>query len=81
MAGSMTGWVAAVAAAMNAETGESTGTRTRLRRRVEQLLVQQHGAGVVPMPSPATFYRLLAAMDAGRHTFGEATTRSPPTRP
>ncbi|MEV0809859.1 hypothetical protein [Micromonospora sp. NPDC050200] len=67
--------VAAVAAVMDAETGESTGTRSRLRRRVEQLLAERHGVGVVPMPSPATFYRLLAGMDAGRHTFGEATTR------
>ena len=67
--------VAAVAAVMDAQVGESTGTRTRLRRRVEQALAAEHGDGVVPMPSRATFYRLLAAMDAGRHTFGQATTR------
>lgn len=67
--------VAAVKIAMNAETGQSTGTRSRLRRRVEQLLAAEHGVGAVQMPSTATFYRLLAAMDAGRHTFGEATTR------
>jgi hypothetical protein len=40
--------VAAVAAVMDAETGESTGTRSRLRRRVEQLLAEQHGVRVVP---------------------------------
>ncbi|SCG17573.1 Mu transposase, C-terminal [Micromonospora echinofusca] len=67
--------VAAVEAVMVTETGESTGTRSRLRHRVEQLLAVEHGPGVVPMPSTATFYRLAAVMDAGRHTFGEATTR------
>ncbi len=53
----------------------STGTRTRVRRRVEALLAEQHGPGTVPMPSAATFYRLLRALDAGQHTFGAATTR------
>jgi len=67
--------VAAVAAAMAAQVNQSTGTRTRLRRQVEKTLEAEHGAGVVPMPSHATFHRLLTAMDTGRHTFGEATTR------
>ena len=67
--------VAAVATAMQGETQRSTGTRGRLRRRVEQLLTAEHGAGVVPVPPSTKFYRLVAAMDAGRHTFGEATTR------
>ncbi|WP_430783356.1 Mu transposase C-terminal domain-containing protein [Actinoplanes sp. G11-F43] len=67
--------VTAVATAMAEQVNQSTGTRTRLRRRVEKLLEDEHGAGVVPMPSHATFHRLLTAMDTGRHTFGEATTR------
>jgi len=29
----------------------------------------------VPVPSRATFYRLLAVLSAGRHTFGSAVTR------
>lgn len=58
--------VAAVATAMQGETQRSTGTRGRLRRRVEQLLAAEHGAGVVPVPPSTTFYRLVAAMDAGR---------------
>jgi hypothetical protein len=29
----------------------------------------------VPIPSPATFYRLVDALAVGRHTFGSATTR------
>lgn len=65
--------VAAVVTAMQGETQRSTGTRGRLRRRVEQPLAAEHGAGVVPVPPSTTFYRLVAAMDAGRHTFGEAT--------
>lgn len=60
--------VRAVAAAMDAETSQSTGTRSRLYRRVVQLLAAEHGEGVVAMPSRATFYRLVAAMDASRHT-------------
>ena len=67
--------VAAVAAAVQQETPRSTGTRSRLRRQVEQQLCTEHGPGVVPSPSRATFYRLLTAMDTGGHTFGEATTR------
>jgi transposase InsO family protein len=67
--------VNAVAAAMQAETAESTGTRSRLRRRVEQQLAAEYGDQDVRMPSRATFYRLCAAMDTGRHTFGQATTR------
>jgi len=67
--------VRAVAAAIDAETTQSTGTRSRLHRRFVQMLAAEHGDGVVAMPSRATFYRLVAAMDAGRHTFGEATTR------
>lgn len=29
----------------------------------------------MPLPSTATFDRLVAAMNAGRHSFGETTTR------
>jgi hypothetical protein len=34
-------------------------TLDRLRRRVEAILAERHGAGVVPLPSRATFYRLV----------------------
>lgn len=67
--------VDAVRVAMAEEVDQSTGTRTRLRRRVVGLLAEQYGPDAVAMPSKATFYRLLAALDAGRHTFGAATTR------
>jgi transposase InsO family protein len=67
--------VAAVAEVLAAQVGESTGTRGRLRRRVEALLVERHGPGVVPMPSKSAFYRLVEAVSEGTHAFGEATSR------
>ncbi|OJF15420.1 Mu transposase C-terminal domain-containing protein [Couchioplanes caeruleus] len=71
-----------LAAAMQAETLESTGTRSRLRRRVERQIAVEYGDHEVRMPSRATFYRLCAAMDTGRHTFGQATTpRTQANRP
>jgi hypothetical protein len=53
----------------------STGTRSRVLRRVERLLTERHGEDVVPIPSRATCYRLVGALAQGRHTFGQATTR------
>ncbi|NEA33739.1 DDE-type integrase/transposase/recombinase [Streptomyces sp. SID13031] len=67
--------VNAIRVALREQTAISSGTRSRLRRRVEALLVQEHGAGVVPLPSQATFYRLVAVLDDGGHAFGSAATR------
>lgn len=67
--------VAAARQAMAEETSASTGTRGRLRWRVEHLLAAEHGPGCVAMPPKTTFYRLLAALEGGQHTFGAATTR------
>jgi hypothetical protein len=53
----------------------STGTRSRLLQRVERLVTERHGEGVVPMPSRATFYRLINSLSEGRHSFGAATSR------
>src|SRR5215470_13265755 len=55
------------------QTDRSTGTVTRLRRQVEQLLAGE--ADPPAMPSRATFYRLVARLSAGKHTFGSARTR------
>jgi putative transposase len=58
------------------ETGRSTGTVSRLRRRVEQILAGEHGIDPASvMPARATFYRLAAQAAAGKHTFGSARTR------
>jgi Mu transposase, C-terminal len=67
--------VAAAAAVIDAQAGTSTGTRGRVIRQVIDRLEAEHGPGVVPVPSRATFYRLLAVLSAGRHTFGSAVTR------
>ncbi|MEU6228741.1 transposase [Streptomyces sp. NPDC047042] len=57
------------------QTSRSTVSAQVLRRRMERLLEAEHGPGVVPLPSRATFYRLLNAVSSGRHTLGSARTR------
>ncbi|MFJ8793179.1 Mu transposase C-terminal domain-containing protein [Streptomyces sp. NPDC102462] len=57
------------------QTDRSTVSAQVLRRRMERLLEAEHGPGVVPLPSRATFYRLLSAVSSGRHTLGSARTR------
>jgi hypothetical protein len=66
----------AIGQAVAEETNRSTGTVARLQRRVEQILVSQHGIDPSSvMPARATFYRLAGRISAGRHTFGSARTR------
>lgn len=69
----------AIGQAIAEQTNVSTGTVSRLRRRVEQLLAGQYGlppAEVAEvMPARATFYRLVERASAGKHTFGSARTR------
>lgn len=67
--------VAATVAVIDAQTPTSTGTKSRALRQIKQLLADEHGPGVVPVPSTATFYRLLDALSLGRHTFASAVTR------
>jgi putative transposase len=67
--------VAAVREALDAETGNSTGTRARLMRRVVKAVQDAYGPGVVPVPGKTVFYELVDALSAGRHTFGSAATR------
>ncbi|MET9080555.1 Mu transposase C-terminal domain-containing protein [Streptomyces sp. NPDC004237] len=67
--------VQATVAAIEAQTGTSTGTKARMLRQVERSLTEEYGEAVVAMPSRATFYRLVDALSAGRHTFGSAVTR------
>ena len=66
----------AIEKAVSEETDRSTGTVTRLRRRVGQILATEHGMDPAHlMPPRTTFYRLVAQISAGRHTFGSAPTR------
>jgi hypothetical protein len=58
-----------------AQTGTSTGTRSRVVDRIRDLLDELHGPGAVELPSRTTLYRLLDTLSKGRHTFGTATTR------
>lgn len=62
--------VAAVQAVVDAETDVSTGTRSRLIRRVVKHLEDEHGVGVVPLPGKTSFYKVIDAVATGRHTFG-----------
>jgi transposase InsO family protein len=67
--------VTAVRELVDAETDTSTGTRSRLIRRVVKRLEAEHGIGVVPLPGKTTFYKVIDAVATGRHTFGSAVTR------
>jgi hypothetical protein len=67
--------VTAVGELVDAETDASTGTRSRLIRRVVKKLEAEHGVGVVPLPGKTTFYKVIDAVATGRHTFGSAVTR------
>jgi putative transposase len=67
--------VDAVRQAVGEETSKSTGTRGRLRRRVEQILAETHGLDASVMPARTTFYRLVERVSHGKHTFGSARTR------
>ena len=65
--------VEATRRAISEQTDRSTSTVGRLRRRVGQLLAEYPDPP--PMPPERTFYRLVARLSAGRHTFGSARTR------
>lgn len=67
--------VEATRAVLEAETDQSTGTRSRLIRRVGKYIDDVHGPGVVSMPGRSTFYKLIDGLSAGRHSFGSAVTR------
>lgn len=67
--------VDAARAVIAAQTHTSTGTRSRVIRQVRERLDDEYGPGEVELPSQATFYRLLDALTAGRHTFSSAVTR------
>jgi putative transposase len=67
--------VAATRQAIAEEVNRSTGTVTRLRRKVTQILHANHGTDAPSLPSERTFYRLVERLSQGKHTFGSAKTR------
>ena len=54
--------VTAIRELIAAETDTSTGTRSRLIRRVVKRSRSTHGPGVVPLPGKTTFYKLIDAL-------------------
>jgi putative transposase len=67
--------VEAIAAAMDEQTDASTGTRERAWRRAKEILAARHPGQQVPLPSRATFYRVISSLEGARHTFGSAARR------
>jgi putative transposase len=63
--------VEVVSAVIAAQTTASTGTVTRLRRQAAAALAEKYGDELSLLPD-STFYRLVGALSAGRHTFGSA---------
>ena len=62
--------------------GHSTVARSVILTQVRRRLDETHGPGEVPMPSRATFYRLMSYMDRGRRNFvSEASRRVSVNRP
>lgn len=67
--------VAALLAVLAENTGRSSGTLARLLREVRARLDDQYGPGQVPMPSTATFHRLVTRLREGRNALGSARAR------
>ncbi|GAA1934161.1 DDE-type integrase/transposase/recombinase [Streptantibioticus ferralitis] len=51
--------IAAIEEALRRQRGRSKGTVTGLKPLVARILHERHGRGTVPLPSQATFYRLV----------------------
>jgi hypothetical protein len=60
---------------LDEETELSTGTVSRLQRKLAKAMCAEYGDAAPPLPSRATFYRLVKRLAEGRHTFGPARTR------
>ncbi|MBI0378899.1 DDE-type integrase/transposase/recombinase, partial [Streptomyces albiflaviniger] len=67
--------VAALREVVEAGRERSSGTLGRLRVYTERLLAEQYGDGVVPLPSSATFNRLVHALADGRGLLDSARQR------
>ncbi len=67
--------VIALLEVLEAGQERSGGTLGRLRVYTERLLAERHGPGAVPLPSTATFNRLVHALADGRGLLGNARQR------
>ncbi|WP_426989216.1 Mu transposase C-terminal domain-containing protein [Pseudarthrobacter sp. Y6] len=67
--------VDAILSVLEANTHQSSGTTDRLMRQVRKQLEAMYGPDIVPLPSRATFHRLIGRLAEGRHATGSARTR------
>lgn len=63
-------WDVACLAVLREFVSSSTPTMNVVIDRVRERVDEEHGLGVVPMPSRATAYRRLGELSKGRHAFG-----------
>ncbi|MFP8962587.1 transposase [Streptomyces nanhaiensis] len=68
--------VEALEAVLERQKPRSTGTLTRLRDLVRWDLEDRYGPGVVPVPPPSTFNRLVHAVADGQGLLGSAAQRA-----
>jgi Mu transposase, C-terminal len=74
--------IAAIEKMLAEPGGRSTVARSVMLTQLQRKLEDTYGAGEVPMPSRATFYRLMSYMDRGRRNFvSEASRRTSVNRP
>ena len=67
--------IAAIEEMLADPRGRSTVARSVMLTQVRRKLDETHGLGEVPMPSRATFYRLMNSMDRGRRNFVSEASR------
>lgn len=67
--------IAAIEEILAEPRGRSTVARSVMLTQLQQKLDDAYGPGQVPMPSRATFYRLMNHMDRGRRNFVSAASR------
>jgi transposase InsO family protein len=71
--------IAAIEEALRRQRGRSKGTVKGLTPLVAQILSDRHGRGTVPMPSQATFYRLVNQLaDPAEHPHRPARSLNTP---
>ena len=74
--------IAAIEEMLAEPRGRSTVARSAMLTQLQRKLDDTYGVGEVPMPSRATYYRLMSSMDRGRRNFvSEASRRTSVNRP
>jgi len=68
-------WDTVCLAVLTEFTARSTPTKNVVLDRIRRRAEEEHGSGLVPMPSRATAYRRLEELSKGRHAFGSGKAR------